>query len=887
MAGLVTGAAALCGGLGLAIASPLPGVVAAVLAIGAAWWSVSRRAESPSRSDVADDRVSADAIDRAEAARTRAEGLVAGLERERDGAVERLAALNERVEASRASAQEEAQRARAESERAHRWLDAVPGVVVRIDADGRIAWMSPGAEAVLGDAVGQPLSERLGDWRPGRSGEHVLDGDAKRTVRVATGPETGDGWLVALHDQSASLALEAARDAAAGARARFAALTEAIVPETDPSRVVAGLAPRLGSLLGASHVALELRSAAPDGTARTWQGGVDGALVAGTCSVEASAFRDVHERGEERVALDGSAAWQGVGAYAAFPLDGAHRSSGVFAVGFRDASVMSAAVVATVRGVVDRLASAVRAALAFERADAQSRAWRDTLDALPDPVLLVGAGRVVEFANRRARTWFDDHPVDGRPLDELIGRDGDSAFVAERRAAPAGGPPRTFKVAGRDAEMTVSHVARDDGGVAIVALRDVSQLRAEAEAGHRREEEVEGLYQLALDLGRSLDLPWVMEQVFAKALDVTQLDCGWVTLIEHETDARDLAASHRVEIETVRSFYDPHGHVGFEDRVLRTKKPVVLESLSEDPTIDATAAARSGLRSLVSVPLVLNQEVVGILNLASRGTYQFRIQDIENLGNFGRIFARGVANSKRFYEMRRRAEKARELIADQLERIRALSDQVGDTSARVETYRELLVALWGAGGALATVAEHVSPPDAADADRSAWQLPFAIGRVLPRYLDERATHPAAFDLVAVARDAGFRDGDRLSIDGDRVGIHGDFRDALLCVRAAVDGLRPIGEHGFDATIASREQDAALVLAFDATEQFGSAADLTRAMRSLEDMPRGRAYLVLVLLHLLDRVLSRSGGGVEITRGEGRRLEIALAFSGGKENGPDA
>lgn len=873
VAGLVTATALLLAVAGVAFDAPLLGFAIAVIAIGGTWWLAG---EPAARAPV--EPVGADVIEHAEAGRARAERRIRDVEADRDALAERLETVEARTAAARASANEEIQRARAEAERLRRWLDAVPGAVARLDPDGRVAWLAPGAEAMLGEVVGEALSGIVPGWRPGRGGDFALRGDPARPVRVSTGPETGDGSFVELRDHSTSRALEAARDAAAEARSRFAELTAAIGPATHPASVVERTAPLFGSLLGATHVALELAGADPRGGVRAWHATIGDPLVASTGPVEASAFRTVHEQGEERIALDADrAGWAGVGAFAAFPLR-SDRRDGVLAVGFRDASAMSAAVVSTLRSVIPRVSSSVAAAVAFERTDAQGRAWRDTVDAIPDPVMVVGAGRLVEFANRGARAWFGERSLEGERLDDLVGTTGDSSFATEWRAALDGGQPRALPVAGRDAEMSVARVARDDGEVALVLLRDVSRLRAEAEAGHRREEEVEGLYQLALDLGRSLDLPWVMEQVFAKALDVTQLDCGWVTLIEHETDTRDLAASHRVEIDTVRSFYDPQGHVGFEDRVLRTKKPVVLESLSEDPTIDATAASRSGLRSLVSVPLLLNQEVVGILSLASRGSYQFRIQDIENLGTFGRIFARGVANSKRFYEARRRADKARELIADQLERIRGLSDQVGEASARVETYRELLVALWGSGGALATVADHVSPPGSADDVRSEWHLPFAIGRVLPRYLDLGAIDARSFDLRSVVRDVRFRDGDRVAADGASMSVRGDPSDASLCIRAAVDGLRPVGAGGFEATIAEREHDVAFVLGFDATEQFGSAADLMRAMRSLEDLPRGRSYLVLVLLHLLDRVLSRSDGSVEITRGEGRRLRIAFVFA---------
>ena len=163
-------------------------------------------------------------------------------------------------------------------------------------------------------------------------------------------------------------------------------------------------------------------------------------------------------------------------------------------------------------------------------------------------------------------------------------------------------------------------------------------------------------------IGKSLDRRQIVNEVPALVVrDFGEL-CS-IELSERGTFLRAaLAHADPEKVEVVRSLDAAYPPSGPTDRTLRERVPVVLESLDAaepggmDPAFVAIAT-RLDLSCAIAVPIVSEEQVVGVINLARRVAYSpLELRIVEELS--GRV---GVAmQNAALYERARRAVEIRD-----------------------------------------------------------------------------------------------------------------------------------------------------------------------------------------------------------------------------------
>jgi hypothetical protein len=214
-------------------------------------------------------------------------------------------------------------------------------------------------------------------------------------------------------------------------------------------------------------------------------------------------------------------------------------------------------------------------------------------------------------------------------------------------------------------------------------------------------EELEALYATVRSLAALQEVDDVLQAIVRNAHVLVETDVTHLSLVDRESNEFFVRA---VEGDASAEFRRGRISIGLgvAGRVFATGKPFAVANyrssaeIQHDPAFDALMR-REGLVALVGVPLVLGDDVVGVLHGASRQERPFNDEEIALLSAFADHAAVALDNA-RLYE-----EKARALsdLSEAYQRIEAHAKAL-ERSARVH---DALTSLVLSGGKTQEVAE--------------------------------------------------------------------------------------------------------------------------------------------------------------------------------------
>ena len=208
-----------------------------------------------------------------------------------------------------------------------------------------------------------------------------------------------------------------------------------------------------------------------------------------------------------------------------------------------------------------------------------------------------------------------------------------------------------------------------------IVLRQVNLMRALEARGAELEDKVaqlEALREVEEAVGSSLDLDEVLERIVRNAVRLTNLGFGDITLstdggtiLEYdESDdsfhVRGTFGSSPALFEQLRAItIDREStHVG---RAALSRRPVEVPDLAQgdlDPFLDILF--RDGWRSVLAVPMLSGDEMIGVLVIRRRGTGTFPPDLTELLQTFASQSALAIVNARLFRELQTKTRRARD-----------------------------------------------------------------------------------------------------------------------------------------------------------------------------------------------------------------------------------
>jgi GAF domain-containing protein/anti-sigma regulatory factor (Ser/Thr protein kinase) len=206
----------------------------------------------------------------------------------------------------------------------------------------------------------------------------------------------------------------------------------------------------------------------------------------------------------------------------------------------------------------------------------------------------------------------------------------------------------------------------DQAVIAIENVRLFQELQERTRELVESVEEMKALSEVGQAVSSTLDLDKVLETIVARAVDLSGTDCGVIYEYDEAAQEFNLRASHRMEAEAVEGLRAARIKLGegSAGQAAITRAPVqIADTFAEGdrPTSRIRPLlSRLGYRSLLTVPILREQQIMGGLTVWRRQVGEFETEVVNLLQTFATQSALAIHNARLFRELQ---AKGRELEA--------------------------------------------------------------------------------------------------------------------------------------------------------------------------------------------------------------------------------
>jgi signal transduction histidine kinase len=215
-----------------------------------------------------------------------------------------------------------------------------------------------------------------------------------------------------------------------------------------------------------------------------------------------------------------------------------------------------------------------------------------------------------------------------------------------------------------DKQIALLKTFADQAVIAIENVRLFQELEARTRELAQSVGELRALGDVSQAVSSTLDLEKVLETIVARAVQLSGTDCGVIYEYDEAAQEFNLRASHRMEAEVVEGLRAARVRLGegATGRAATTRTPVQIPDILDQREFTGTRArpmiTRMGYRSLLSVPLLREQQIMGGLAVWRRQTGEFKPEVVNLLQTFATQSALAIHNARLFREIQ---EKGRQL----------------------------------------------------------------------------------------------------------------------------------------------------------------------------------------------------------------------------------
>ena len=205
----------------------------------------------------------------------------------------------------------------------------------------------------------------------------------------------------------------------------------------------------------------------------------------------------------------------------------------------------------------------------------------------------------------------------------------------------------------------------DQAVIAIENVRLFQELQARTRELARSVGELKALGEVGQAVSSTLELETVLATIVSHAVQLSGTDSGVIYEYDEDKQEFHLRASHRMADEVVEALRDTPIRLGEGalGRAVRNRTPVQVADIldeQESGTRVRPILIRLGYRSVLSVPLLREQQIMGALTVWQRQTGEFKPEVVNLLQTFATQSALAIQNARLFREIE---DKSRQIEA--------------------------------------------------------------------------------------------------------------------------------------------------------------------------------------------------------------------------------
>ena len=216
------------------------------------------------------------------------------------------------------------------------------------------------------------------------------------------------------------------------------------------------------------------------------------------------------------------------------------------------------------------------------------------------------------------------------------------------------------------AKIKLLETFADQAVIAIENVRLFKELEERTSELARSVGELKALGEVGQAVSSTLDLQTVLSTIVGRAVQLSGTDCGIIYEYDESTQEFHLRASYQMEDELVRAYQATPLHLGqgATGRAAETRLPYQIADLREEHELPTRGMRpllfRLGYQSLLAVPLLLDQKIMGALTVYRRQTGSFAPEVVNLLQTFATQSVLAIQNARLFREIE---DKSRQIEA--------------------------------------------------------------------------------------------------------------------------------------------------------------------------------------------------------------------------------
>jgi GAF domain-containing protein len=215
-----------------------------------------------------------------------------------------------------------------------------------------------------------------------------------------------------------------------------------------------------------------------------------------------------------------------------------------------------------------------------------------------------------------------------------------------------------------DGQVALLQTFADQAVIAIENVRLFKELQARTAELSRSVEQLTALGEVGQAVSSTLDLQTVLGTIVARATQLAGVDAGVIYEYDENREVFEPRATHQIEDEIIRTMITSpvKKGEGVTGRLAEVRAPIQLSDIRAMTLQSQVRGAllRAGYRSLLAVPLLREDRLVGGLTVIRREPGEFAPEVIDVLRTFATQSALAIQNARLFREI---ADKSQQLEA--------------------------------------------------------------------------------------------------------------------------------------------------------------------------------------------------------------------------------